>query len=422
MRTLPGIAWRHANISNPSGFHDVMEGMHLTRSKWIRGVLWMYAPTVSSIGVLGSNRWPIYMDVSLVWGQQNRNYIVRRRYNPTATFRDFSWQNQRCASYSSHVDWHIPVDLGLLRYPHFDVDRVQQERKPWSWRQFHLWEALALWSLCQGWPQKDHWSMSIKYVRRTGIFGSYTYVCSIKRVDTSIISVDYRGNQISKSIDGWRRTQLWYAWKTLLHPRPIPANLGFHMTCNRVWFSKSSSPSCPSGLNKIIFCLGNESNLWKGFTVGHFLGRVCHGGPSKMVSWVRQSYLWQIEFVFVLTRSILSSLLFWPLFHDWVDWHKAKGLITNFVNKYVRTSVGNWWTRFSSGPLAQLEPSTNSEWCWYCVEVSPLCSLPPTVYVVQLSHIDLDSKLFEGYKEDSMEFLDWLYYYLYNYTICSHLY
>jgi len=190
MRTLPGIAWRHANISNPSGFHDVMEGMHLTRSKWIRGVLWMYAPTVSSIGVLGSNRWPMYMDVSLVWGQQNWSYIVRRRYNPTATFRDFSWQNQRCASYSNHVDWHIPVDLGLLRYPHFDVDHGQQERKPWSWRQFHLWEALALWSLCQGWPQKDHWSMSIKYVRRTGIFGSYTHVCSIKRVDTSIISVD----------------------------------------------------------------------------------------------------------------------------------------------------------------------------------------------------------------------------------------
>ena len=111
----------------------------------------------------------------------------------------------------------------------------------------------------------------------------------------------FRGNQISKSIDGWRRTQLWYAWKTLLHPRPIPANLGFHMTCNRVWFSKPSSPSCQSGLNKTIFCLGNESNLWKSFTVGHFLGRVCHGGPSKMVSWVRQSYLWQIEFVFVLT-------------------------------------------------------------------------------------------------------------------------
>ena len=41
---------------------------------------------------------------------------------------------------------------------------------------------------------------------------------------------------------------------------------------------------------------------------------------------------------------------------------------------------------------------------------------------MQLSHIDLESKLFEGYKEDSMEFLDWLYFYLYNYTICSHLY
>jgi len=83
-------------------------------------------PTVSSIGVSGSNRWPICTHVSLVREKQNRICIEEHRYSPTAAFQGFSSQNQRCASYSSHADWHIPVDQDLLRYSNSDVDHVQQ--------------------------------------------------------------------------------------------------------------------------------------------------------------------------------------------------------------------------------------------------------------------------------------------------------
>jgi len=41
--------------------------------------------------------------------------------------------------------------------------------------------------------------------------------------------------------------------------------------------------------------------------------------------------------------------------------------------------------------------------------------------IVQLSCNDLEDRLFEGYKENSIEFSDWLLNYLYSFTICLHL-
>jgi len=55
-------------------------------------------------------------------------------------------------------------------------------------------------------------------------------------------------------------------------------------------------------------------------------------------------------------------------YHQFRDW-------SQYIDK-LRVLL---FMRFLSGPLAYLEPSTNSEWCQVSVGVSTLCFPPPTV-------------------------------------------
>jgi len=54
------MAGAHANVSNITSFDDVMQGLHLEPSQKKKfSYNAIETPTVSSIGVSGSNLWPV---------------------------------------------------------------------------------------------------------------------------------------------------------------------------------------------------------------------------------------------------------------------------------------------------------------------------------------------------------------------------
>ena len=121
-----------------------------------------------------------------------------------------------------------------------------------------------------------------------GIFGSYIYVGSIKCVDTSIISVDDNGNQIIEKY--WRiathAALICLAASASLRTQPAQSEVPYDIQ-PRMTF-ETFKPELPkrTGRNHLLF--RDDDGLGEWLTVGHFLGRVCHGSLEE-VWWYSES-------------------------------------------------------------------------------------------------------------------------------------